>query len=134
MASSPGDMEDMGYLFEQVILFATAIGLDTCWMGASFSRALFAEKITLKPDETLPVVSPIGYRAGRRSLTDMVFHMSAGSKNRKPWPELFFNHTFNEPIDKSSAGKFEMPLEMVRLAPLRFNIPFEARRLNCGLL
>jgi nitroreductase len=117
----PGDMEDVGYLFEQIILFATAIGLDTCWMGASFSRELFAEKITLKPDETLPVVSPIGYRAGRRSLTDMVFHMSAGSKNRKPWPALFFHSAFNEPLDKSSAGKLEMPLEMVRLAPSAVN-------------
>ncbi len=121
VGKGPGDMEDVGYLFERIILFATAIGLDTCWMGASFSREMFAEKITLKPEETLPVVSPIGYRAGRRSLTDLVFHMSAGSKNRKPWPEIFFYRTFNEPLEKSSAGELEMPLEMVRLAPSAVN-------------
>lgn len=121
VGKGPGDMEDVGYLFERIILFATAIGLDTCWMGASFSREMFAEKITLTPEETLPVVSPIGYRAGRRSLTDLVFHMSAGSKNRKSWPEIFFYRTFNASLDKSSAGKLEMPFEMVRLAPSAVN-------------
>jgi len=118
---APGDMEDVGYLFERIILYATAIGLDTCWMGASFSREMFAEKITLKSEETLPVVSPIGYRAGRRSLTDLAFHVSAGSKNRKPWPEIFFYRTFNEPLNKNSAGELEVPLEMVRLAPSAVN-------------
>ena len=92
---SPRDMEDIGYLFEQIILFATAIGLDTCWMGASFSRSLFSEKLSLQSDEMIPVVSPIGYKADRRSLVDAVFHMTAGSKNRKPWADLFFNRTFN---------------------------------------
>ena len=121
VCQGPGDMEDVGYLFERIILFATAIGLDTCWMGASFSRELFAEKITLKPEETLPVVSPIGYRAGKRSLTDLVFHVSAGSKNRKSWPEIFFYRTFSEPLNKSSAGELEVPLEMVRLAPSAVN-------------
>lgn len=121
VGKGPGDMEDVGYLFERIILFATAIGLDTCWMGASFSRELFAEKITLNPEETLPVVSPIGYRADRRSLMDLVFHMSAGSKNRKSWPEIFFYRTFHESLEKSSAGALEMPFEMVRLAPSAVN-------------
>lgn len=29
VGKGPGDMEDVGYLFERIILFATAIGLDT---------------------------------------------------------------------------------------------------------
>jgi nitroreductase len=118
---SPMDMEDVGYLFEKVILFATSIGLDTCWMGASFSRSLFSAKIGLKPEESLPVVSPIGYRAGRRSITDAVFHMTAGSKKRKPWPDLFFEKNFDSPLGKNDAGKLEVPFEMVRLAPSAMN-------------
>ena len=118
---SPMDMEDVGFLFEKIILFATAMGLDTCWMGASFSRSLFSEKMELKPEETIPVVGPIGYRAGKRSLTDTVFHMSAGSKNRKPWSDLFFDNTFNLPIEKKDAGKLEVLFEMVRLAPSAVN-------------
>jgi nitroreductase len=118
---SPRDMEDVGYLFEQIILFATAIGLDTCWMGASFSRSLFSEKISLQPDEMIPVISPIGYKADRRSLTDTIFHMTAGSKNRKPWPDLFFNRSFDSPLNPKDAVVFEKPFEMVRLAPSAVN-------------
>jgi hypothetical protein len=118
---SPGDMEDVGYLFEHIILFATAIGLDTCWMGASFSRSLFSEIISLQHDEVIPVVSPVGYKADRRSLTDTLFHLTAGSKNRKSWSALFFNRTFNLPLNPKDAGIFEMPFEMVRLAPSAVN-------------
>jgi nitroreductase len=118
---SPRDMEDVGYLFEQIILFATGIGLDTCWMGASFSRSLFSEKLSLQPEEMIPVVSPVGYKAGRRSLTDAVFHMTAGSKNRKPWSDLYFNRTLNSPLDPKDAGRLEIPFEMVRLAPSAVN-------------
>ena len=118
---SPRDMEDVGYLFEQIILFVTAIGLDTCWMGASFSRSLFSEKIPLQSDEMIPIISPIGYKAERRSLTDAVFHMTAGSKNRKPWSALFFNQTFDSPLNPKDAGSLEIPFEMVRLAPSAVN-------------
>jgi len=121
VANSPKDMEDVGYLFEKIILFCTGIGLDTCWMGASFNRSLFAEKIKLDHEEKIPVVSPIGYRANRRSLTDTVFHMSAGSKNRRPWSDLFFNHSFNSNLNPKDAGSLEIPFEMVRLAPSAVN-------------
>lgn len=121
VSKGPRDLEDIGYLFEKIILFATAIGLDTCWLGASFNRSLFTEKIGLKPDETLPVVSPIGYRADRRSITDAVFHLTAGSKKRKPWPDLFFNSNVDVPLEKNDAGKLEIPFEMVRLAPSAVN-------------
>jgi hypothetical protein len=31
---SEKNLEDYGYLMEQVILFATSLGLGTCWLGA----------------------------------------------------------------------------------------------------
>lgn len=121
MEKRPGDLEDAGYLFEQVILFATSMGLDTCWMGASFSRPLFSDKIRLKSGEMIPVVSPMGYRAGRRSIMDVVFHVSAGAKNRKSWSDLFFHRTWDTPLGKKDAGSLDVPLEMVRLAPSAVN-------------
>ncbi|MFO8112110.1 MAG: nitroreductase family protein [Desulfosalsimonadaceae bacterium] len=117
----PGDMEDAGYLFEQVILFATAMGLDTCWMGASFSRSLFSDKMALASDEMIPVVSPMGYKAGRPSIMDVVFHVSAGAKKRKSRSDLFFHRTWDAPLEKKDAGSLDVPLEMVRLAPSAVN-------------
>lgn len=117
----PMDLEDFGYLFEKIVLFATGIGLATCWMGATFSKPLFAEKMGLKPEEELPAISPVGYRAIKRSLRDAVFHISAGSRNRKEWPELFFDGSFQSPLRRGDHEKLDMLFEMVRLAPSAVN-------------
>jgi len=121
VAENPMDMEDFGYLFEKIILFATGVGLATCWMGATFSRPLFSGKMGLKPEETIPAISPVGYGAAKRSFRDVVFHLSAGSKNRKQWPELFFDGTFQSPLNKGDNGKLDVLFEMVRLAPSAVN-------------
>jgi len=114
-------MVDFGFLFEKIILFATAIGLDTCWMGLTFNRTLFSARMALAPEETLPIVSPAGYRASRKSFTDMVFRMGAGSKNRKPWTDLFFNGSLDAPLTPEAGGDLALPLEMVRLGPSALN-------------
>ena len=100
---------------------AMGIGLATCWMGATFSRSLFSEKIEMKPEEILPAISPVGYRAKKRSIRDAVFHLSAGSKNRRQWPELFFNGNFQWPMRKGNHEKLDVLFEMVRLAPSAVN-------------
>ena len=44
---SPGvrDMEDHGYQLEQIVLFATALGLGTCWLGGTFCVALMKKTV-----------------------------------------------------------------------------------------
>ena len=39
---TPKDMEDYDYLMEHAILFATDLGLGTCWLGGTFSKSRFA--------------------------------------------------------------------------------------------
>jgi nitroreductase len=121
ITKSPMDLEDFGYLFEKIILFATGMGLATCWMGATFSRPLFSEKMGLKPEEIIPAISPVGYGSAKRSLRDAVFHLSAGSRNRKKWPELFFDGSFQTPLRKGNHEKLDTLFEMVRLAPSAVN-------------
>lgn len=36
------NVEDYGYLLERAILFATDIGLGTCWLGGTFSKSSFS--------------------------------------------------------------------------------------------
>ncbi len=38
------NLEDFGYMMESAILFATDMGLGTCWLGGSFTRSSFAKK------------------------------------------------------------------------------------------
>jgi hypothetical protein len=115
------DMEDFGYLFEQIILFATELDLVTCWIGLTIARGPLADKIHLTPQETIPCVTPLGYPAKHRSIIDAVTHTTLGSSNRKPWKDIFFNGGWETPLDKQTAGDYELPLEMLRLAPSATN-------------
>jgi nitroreductase len=38
---SEKNLEDYGYVMERAILFATDIGLGTCWFGGTFTRSRF---------------------------------------------------------------------------------------------
>ncbi|NIT35860.1 MAG: nitroreductase [candidate division Zixibacteria bacterium] len=117
----PMDMEDYGYVFERAVLFATALGLGTCWLGASFNRSGFASKINLARGEILPAVSPVGYVASRRTAVDAVTRFFARAKRRKPWEKLFFDGAFGRPLSREAAGPYAEVLAMVRLAPSASN-------------
>lgn len=117
---SERDLEDFGFLFEKIILLATEMGLGTCWMGGTFNRSGFAERVELKSNEILPAVSPVGYVARRRTVVDSLFRIGAGSKRRKKWDELFFDGDFTTPLEETGE-KYATPIEMVRLAPSASN-------------
>jgi len=114
-------MEDFGFCMERNILFATTLGLGTCWLGGTLNRAGFARKIGLTAEELMPAISPVGYPAGKRSLTDRAFRFMAKSDRRKPWPELFFDGRPGDPLAKESAGALREALEAVRIGPSASN-------------
>jgi len=115
------NLEQFGYTFEKMVLFATSLGLGTCWLGGSFKMSEFAKVIDLKDNEILPCVSPVGYPGSRKSILEKVMRYTAGSDNRKGWPELFFQGDFGHSLNQSEAGKYQIPLEMLRLAPSASN-------------
>jgi len=116
-----GAMEDLGYCFEKVILAATDLGLGTCWMGGTFRRASFARRMGVSEGEVVPAVSPIGYAADKRSVMERLFRRFAGSDQRKPWEQLFFDGAMTTPLSKDAAGSYATALECVRLAPSASN-------------
>ena len=114
-------MEDFGYGMERNILFATKLGLGTCWLGGTLNRAGFARKIGLSAEEFMPAITPVGYPAEKRSLTDRAFRFMAKSDKRKPWQELFFDEQPGNPLVKENAGAFGPALESVRIGPSASN-------------
>ena len=114
-------MEDYGYCMEKNILMATSLGLGTCWLGGMFKRSAFARKIGLSASEVMPAVSPVGYAAEKKTLTDSVFKFLARSKTRKLWKKLFYSNDFNTPLTKSDVKRYATCLEAVRLAPSASN-------------
>jgi hypothetical protein len=78
---------------EHVILFATDLGLGTCWLGGTFSKSGFAKKIAMRAREVMPAVAVIGYVAEESWFGGWI-RKRAGSDVRFPWESLFFDEKF----------------------------------------
>jgi nitroreductase len=117
---SPKDLEDFGYLMEHAILFATDLGLGTCWLGGTFSRSRFAKKIKLRREETMPAVTAVGLIAQGPQTRDWIRERARGT-DRFPAEQLFFEQQFGRPLPTAAAGAYAAPLEAVRWAPSASN-------------
>jgi len=128
---SEKDVEGFGYEFERAILYATSLGLGTCWIGGLFTRGAFSA--ALKPDGGfIPAVSPVGYAAEKTSLPERIFAAGVGARARKPFAELFFDGEFGNPIKADE--KTAVCLEMVRIGPSASNKqPWRAVRNEKGI-
>lgn len=119
--SGKGAMEDLGYCLENIILEATALGLGTCWLGGTFKRGAFAGQMELAEDELLPAITPLGYPAVKKSVTERVMRFGAGSNRRKPWSELFFKSDGMTALTELESGSFREAYEAVRMGPSASN-------------
>jgi hypothetical protein len=116
----PKNLEDFGYLLEHAILFATDIGLGTCWLGGSFTKSSFAKRISATRTEIIPAVSAVGYVASGEHIRGQI-RMRAGYQHRLPKEQLFFDRKFGNAIDEEEIGIYADVLEMVRWAPSASN-------------
>ncbi|HDQ03802.1 MAG TPA: nitroreductase [Deltaproteobacteria bacterium] len=121
VSPGPRAMEDYGYCMETVILKATALGLVTCWLGGTFQASSFARAAGLQKGELMPAVTPVGYPASQKSLTEKIMRRFAGSDHRKPWRNIFFIDDFSHPLPENSAGRYREALENLRIAPSASN-------------
>jgi len=110
-----------GYQFENLVLIATNMGLATVWLAATFSRDQFEKAMDVREDELFPAISPIGYEAGKKSITESLMRKMMKSDKRKPWDEIFFQDSFGNPLSRKDANEYVSPLEMLRLAPSATN-------------
>jgi nitroreductase len=115
------NLEDYGYVMERIILFATGIGLGTCWLGGSFNKSTFSQKILTKQDEFVPAVAAIGNIASKRRFFDKAIRWSAKATKRKHWNKLYFQENFDGILLPETIDSFSVPLDMVRLAPSASN-------------
>ena len=122
-AVGPGEknLEDFGYLTEAIILYATSLGLGTCWLGGTFTKSRFAARFGLRDGEKIPAVTSIGYAPGRRHGLEALSGQVAPSRPRLPWEALFFDEQFGNPLPEAATGEYSTALEMVRLGPSASN-------------
>lgn len=113
------DFIGVGYVFERIILYCTYLGLDTVWLGGTFAKGKFAKAMNLNGNEVLPIVSPLGYEGGKKTIIARLI----GNKNkkRKDFNKLFFNGNFDNPFTFKDDDKYSRIFEMIRLAPSAIN-------------
>ena len=58
--------ERAGWFGERLVLLAQTLGLNTCWVGLTFSKAVARRSYVLAPDERLVCVIAFGYGAEQR--------------------------------------------------------------------
>ena len=121
--SSAGDknLEDYGYQMEQIILYATSLGLGTCWLGGSFTRSSFAKKINASKGALIPAVTAIGEIIDVEKARNGLLRRQIRADQRLPWEQLFFDQAFNIALSKQAANIYALPLEMLRIGPSASN-------------
>lgn len=104
-----------GYSFEKVCLYALSRGIGTVMLAASLSRAAFEKAMAVKEGEVMPVASPVGYPAEKKSIRESLMRKGLKADDRKPFDQLFFEGGFNQPL--SQDNPYASALEMARWAP-----------------
>lgn len=112
-----GDMDEpnvhaiMGYLGEGIILEATALGLNTCWVGGFYRREGVLKQVNLERSERILGITPVGYSK------DTADRVGASSK---PYRRKNLNELVTKG-DIDSKHWFRPALEAVRVAPSAAN-------------
>lgn len=117
----PMTLEALGYEFEVAVLYLASLGLGTCWLGGTFDRKGFAGAMEVGPDELFPIISPFGYPADKKHIKELAMRKMIQADQRKPWDQLFFQDDFKTPLTEDGAEKYQLALEMIRLAPSASN-------------
>ena len=108
--------EEIGYFGEGIVLEAGALGLSTCWMTGTFSPKGIGELVTIKNDEKVFAVTPVGIPSESKSLTEGFLSGFGRSHQRKPLSAMFTGIAENEWPEW-----FKPALESARLAPSAMN-------------
>lgn len=114
--TSASAQEDVGYTGEGIILEATALGLDTCWVGGFFSRRSLSSLVQVKEGERVLAVTPVGYAVGSESFTERAMSGFGLNRKRLPLSKLVASGTADDLPEWA-----RIPLEAARIAPSAIN-------------
>jgi len=109
-----------GYKMEKIILYITSLGLNTCWLGGTYTSSCFTKALNLdEKNEKLVCVSPVGYK--HPSKKGLISYFS--NRKRNEWSKNFFfyeNSVVSMTEEKCTFFKKEI-LEGIRWAPTARN-------------
>jgi hypothetical protein len=108
-----------GLKMEKIVLYLTSLGLDTCWLGGTYTSSCFTKALKLdSKTEKLVCVSPVGYRNPNKKGIISYFM----KRKRKEWDQNFFYEKPNQPMTEDKCTFFTKDiLEAIRWLPTAVN-------------
>ena len=108
-----------GYVMEKLVIKATELGLDSCWVGY-FDHNYFKE-FSLENDKQIPALVIIGKAEKRPTLAERLMSSFVRANHRNEWRQLFYNEKM-QALNPEEINNYVAPLEMLRLAPSAGNL------------
>ena len=115
--NAPNHLFEFGYVFEDLVLYLTSIGIGSCWLGGTFNREEAMSSLSLKDNEIIPAITPIGYPKETKHLRERIQRRVINANKRKPKELLFFFDTFDYPLEDHQAEIYQQALHFVRIGP-----------------
>ncbi len=117
----PHGEEALGYSLEMLVLYAWSLGIGTTWIGGTMDRAKFERAAKVGSDERMPIVTPLGYPAKKRSVKEILMRKGVRADDRKAFGELFFDGKPGVPMAIDPSDPAAQALGNVRWAPSAVN-------------
>lgn len=111
--SAKEGMLEAGYLGEQLVLRATALGLSTCWVGGMFRFKTLMGRLSIGPNERVAALIAVGYAAQAAPVASPLWHRFMKRKSLQQ---------IASPTLLQSAPWVQAGVEAVRLAPSAVNL------------
>jgi len=143
--------EEVGYTAEGIILEATSLGLNTCWVAGFFKPDSVASLVEIKSNERVLAVTPVGYAKRFKSLEEKLMTGFGRTHRRLPISKLIMGarqHELPEWLRTSIEAARYAP-SAVNRQPWGFNVEEDnsitvyvrtggpefsvAKRLDCGI-
>lgn len=116
ISNSERAYESYGYALEHLIIKATDLGIQTCWLGY-FNKKFFENEFSIDKQNIIPAISAIGIDSKKQSIWNKISELIKKPRERKRFEELFFEGDFGSSLNREVSGKYTECLEMVRLGP-----------------
>jgi len=146
----PFVQEKVGYTGEAIILEATALGLNTCWVAGFFRPEIVASLVGVSNKERVLAVTPVGHGLELESWEEKLMARFGRSHNRSPlsklarglsrerWPDWVNGSLEAARLAPSAANRQPWGFDVqedgitvfVRTSGPEFNV---SKRLDCGI-
>lgn len=130
---APEDAEyEIGYVGEAVILDATAAGLDTCWIAASFDAGLTGTLVELGENEKVYAITALGHAKKSIGAGERFMRAALRARHRLPLDTIAPGHEGWPSWAREAAAALRLAPSGANRQPWRLHLEGEALAMSAA--